>query len=354
MSQRKEPTTRRYPYDHWGNTPGYDEALETFKDSNKRGEPHIPTFAQLILKKLAAVGPLHTKEDGAPSNIRKVNLGGKQELWVRFDTRRDDEGYMAIDVVAPPRSDAAILAAMVAWLVAEPIDLKKVLWASSIKYSPEMRARLDRAEALQERISAKERNVSFEEYAEQLEFLLAYMSLLEAQRPLEYLMPLIEHYRPEVKDYSPKEQLALYEKACHYINDFLEALRRLQAFLEYGSPNKKLSPPIKEPNRDVKAAVLHDVDGLSYRQIGEKMEIPAPPDLEIKGEHQTVRKMVERGRNILERAFGEDGWQERVATMKAEKEWWKSLSRKEQEKEYEATWLASDLGISVEEARRKL
>lgn len=352
MSQREEPTPRRYPYDHWEATPGYDEASVTLQESNKHGEPHIPTFAQHMLNKLAAVGLLHLREDEAPSNIRKVNLGGKQELWVRFETRRDDEGYMAIDVVDAPRSDAAILAAMVAWLVAEPIDLQKVLAAISIKISPEVRARLERAEALQKRISEKQQDISFEEYAEQAKFLSDYISLLEAQRPLAYLMPLIDHYRPEVEAYSSKEYVALLEKACHYINDFLEALRKLQSFLEYGSPDRKLSPPIKEPNKDIKAAVLHDVDGLNYRQIGEKMAIPPPPDLKIKGEHQTVRKMVERGRNILVRAFGEEGWQERVATMKAEKEWWKSLSREEQDRELEAIWLASDLGMSVEEARQ--
>jgi hypothetical protein len=74
MSQRKEPTPRRYPYDHWENTLGYDEVLDTLKESNKGNEPHIPTFAQHMLKKLAAVGLLHTREDGAPSNIRKLIL----------------------------------------------------------------------------------------------------------------------------------------------------------------------------------------------------------------------------------------------------------------------------------------
>src|SRR5829696_6218921 len=121
MAQEQEPTPRRYPYEPWEGDPLYSEALEALRDSKKNGKPHVPTFAQRMLKELATVGLLHTSEDEVPPNIRKVSIGGEQELWVRFDTYWDDEGYMAIDVVDAPRSDAAILAAMVAWLVAEPI-----------------------------------------------------------------------------------------------------------------------------------------------------------------------------------------------------------------------------------------
>jgi hypothetical protein len=354
MSQGQEPTPRRYPYNPWEGAPLYDEALETLYDSKRDGEPHIPTFAQRMLKELATLGLLHTKEDGAPSNVQKVRLSGEQELWIRFDTRRVDEGYMAIDVVDAPRSDAAILAAMVAWLVAEPIDLKKVLAASSIENSPEVRARLDKKEALHKRILAKDQDIALEDVVETVKFMLGHFTLQEAQQPWEYLMPLIEHYKPEAKTYSDQEYFALLERTCHHINNFLEALRKLHAFLDYGSPSKRLTPSIREPNSDVKAAVLRDVDGLNYRQIGEKLKVPLPPDLEIKGEHQTVRKMVERGRNVLQKAFGEEGWRERLKTMKAEKKWWQSLSHEEQNRDRDAISLASDLGISVEEARQRL
>jgi len=100
---------------------------------------------------------------------------------------------------------------------------------------------------------------------------------------------------------------------------------------------------VKEPRREVRAAVLHDVDGLSYRQIGEMMEIPLPPDFEIKGEHQAVRKMVERGRRILISAFGEKGWREHVAKMKAEKSWWQSLTQEERQERIEAEYHALQL-----------
>lgn len=82
------------------------------------------------------------------------------------------------------------------------------------------------------------------------------------------------------------------------------------------------------------------------------MGIPLPPDFEVKGEHQTVRKMVERGQRILEDAFGKEGWRERVEAMKNQKAWWQSLSAEEEYNEYEVERTALDLHIPIEEARR--
>jgi hypothetical protein len=134
-----------------------------------------------------------------------------------------------------------------------------------------------------------------------------------------------------------------------------------------------LVPAIKKPQRDVRAAILRDVEDLTYREIGERLGIPLPAepmdedlpddpealedlqkDLERrKGEHQTVRKMVERGRRILEDAFGREGWQQRVQIMKAEKERWWSLSPEERAGERDIEMSAPYLGISIEEARRR-
>jgi hypothetical protein len=63
------------------------------------------------------------------------------------------------------------------------------------------------------------------------------------------------------------------------------------------------------------------------------MEIPLPPDSKIKGEHQTVCRMVERGRHFLEKTFGKEGWRERTEVMRAEKAWWRSLSREVRDRE---------------------
>ena len=133
MDSGQGDTTKRYPYDFLEDEKRsgyYDEALDELNASRKDGLPHIPTFAQRMLERLKKVGLLHRTDTEPPSNVRKVTLDKKQDLWIRFDTRRDyDEGYTAVEVVDPPRSDTAILAAMTAWL-AQPIDFKQIIEAT--------------------------------------------------------------------------------------------------------------------------------------------------------------------------------------------------------------------------------
>ena len=337
MAYRKEDATERYPYNPLVDKYDYDEALDCLRYSRKDGKRDIPTFAQHMLERLQKVGLLHKTDTEPPDNVRKAKLDGKQDLWIRFDTRRvEDKGYMAVEVVDIPRSDKAILAAMVAYL-AQPIDLQRLLEAARFKYSGAYAAESERLYASigMEETGAglpripKDQDLTVEELHSVMDALEDLRAKIKPLWHLEYLLPLIQYYRPEFDSCSPQEKQDLIEKTCGYINAFLESLRNLQAFLEYGAPNRKLIPAAKEPNRDVQAAVLRDVDGLTHRQIGEQMGIPTPPNFEIKGEHQTVRKMVERGRRILEGAFGEEGWWEQVKKMKAEKAWWRSLSVEE-------------------------
>jgi len=422
MNPEQDDATKRYPCDPLEDESDYDEALDELNASRKDGSPHIPTFAQRMLERLKEVGLLHRTDTDPPTNARKVKLDKGQELWVRFDTRRDDEGYMAVEVMDTPRSDMAILAAITAWL-AQPRDFKRILGATryflsgayiaeiekigrigaslrrtrtigdpvvAILHGYMFKIRLDlsrfltmvgRTEENQNitsimfprtggdqdialenvdsswKIAIENVELAWEESAWE-EVVSAQKSLanleakIEPLRYLEYLLPLIRHYRPEFDNHSFEEQQNLIEKTCCYINDFLESLHKLQAFLQYGSPNRKLAPAIKEPKREVRAAILHEVDGLNYRQIGERMGVPLPPDFEIKGEHQTVRKMVERGQLILEEAFGREGWRERTETMKAQKAWWRSLSIEERDNEWVAERIALDHAIPIEEARR--
>jgi transposase len=346
--------TNRYPYyrsedsEEWWD---YDEALQVLNRSRKDGYPHIPTFAQRMLERLKEVGLLHRTDTKAPSNVRKVRAHKKQDLWIRFDTRREyDEGYMAVEVVEAPRSDTAILAAMVAWL-ARPIDFEQVLEAQRFLHSPEEKALEEKFEALDQRLHGAQ-DVSLEDCVEGVKLSTYKIAKLSPLKHMDYILPLLCYYKRDMPR-SPQEMEDLLEKTCYYINNFLESLRKLQAFLEYGTPNRKLAPAIKEPNREVRAAILHEVDGLNYRQIGERMGIPLPPDFEIKGEHQTIRKMVKRGRRILLAAFGEEAWRKRVEAMKAEKAWWQSLLRDKQYAQWdeEITALYYE-DIPIEEAQQ--
>ena len=350
MNHARDDYYKRYPYQPLEDLSDYDEALDELNASRKDGLPHIPTFAQRTLERLQEVGLLHRTDTDPPIHARKVKFDKGQELWIRFDTRRDDEGYMAVEVMDTPRSDAAILAAMVAWL-AQPIDFESLIEAARFVNSSAKKAQEERIEANMERMRKGE-DITWEEHVAAFRDITDLLAKIKPGKHLQYILPLVQYYKPEAVNCSPQELQDLLEKTCNYINDFLESLRKLQAFLEYGSPNQKLAPAIKEPKRDVRAAILHEVDGLNYRQIGERMEIPLPPDFEIKGEHQTVRKMVERGQRILKEAFGREGWRERAETMKAQKAWWESLSGEEQYKEWEVEQTALHLAVPVEEARR--
>jgi hypothetical protein len=344
-----------YPYHLFEDLNEYDEVMYVMKTSKKDGELHIPTFARRMLEQLRDVGLLHTRDAEFPANIRKVTVDKGQELWIGFDTYRSDEGYMAVDVVDAPRSDAAILAAMIAWMP-RPVDFEQLLEEGPLVSSVAYIAQLQKIEAFRTRMYEGQ-DIAFDEWKESMESSLALLEKEKTHESVMYLLSLIMYYRrPEVKNYSLQEMDDLLKQAYYHINNFLEALRKLQGFFEYGtSNNKKLTPAVKEPQRDVKAAVLRDVDELNYRQIGERIGIPVDLDsdyFEKKGEHVTVRKMVARGRRILEEAFGEEGWRKRAEVMKAEQAWWRSLSREEQQKETEVEMTALRDNIPIEEARR--
>ena len=367
MSRRQEDTSRKYPYD---DLVELNEALAELVGSNREGEPHIPTFARRMLERLREVGLLHTKDNEALENIRLVKLDKDQVLWLRFDTYRELAGYMAVEVVDAPRTDAAILAAMIAW-GAEPIGFERVLkeiaserawqelWQElklrgSVELS-ELWAMSEKAEAYLKdlkNVMVEGKDTSSEEWEPVFRSLRNFQDRGKDLAHLSYLLHLLRYYRPEFDKYSLREKLELITRADNHIKDYLESLQKLQAFLGYGTPNRKLMPTVKEPKRDVRVAILYDVEGLNYRQIGERMKIPLPPDADIKGEHQTVRKMVERGRRILEKAFGEEGWRERAKAMKAQKAWWWSLSREERDKERDIELTALGHRISIEEARQ--
>ena len=102
--------------------------------------------------------------------------------------------------------------------------------------------------------------------------------------------------------------------------------------------------------RDIKAAILREVDGLTNRQIAQALCINTPSDFPIKGDHPTVRKMVRRGRSALVAALGEEGWQAQAQAMKEEANRWHARSEIERRAELEA----EALGVPYEEVFKRL
>ena len=162
---------------------------------------------------------------------------------------------------------------------------------------------------------------------------------LRHPQALDYVLTLLRYHRPGFDDLPVEERAELVAETCSHINEFLDSLRKLVAFLEHGQPGRRGPAATRVAARDIKAAILKDVEGLTYRQIGEKFGITLPADFIHKGDHPTVRKMVGRGRGAMEGALGQEGWQTHTEAMQARMYRWSSMNETEREAELEAETL---------------
>ena len=128
---------------------------------------------------------------------------------------------------------------------------------------------------------------------------------------------LLRNYRSDFDSLPFEEQLALIEGAAPYVENFQESLRRFVAYLEYGHPKKDLRTALESADRDVRAAVLKDVHGLTTVEIAKRLGADISQSAEDKNHSSTAASWVKRGRTLLKGAFGEEGWQERVEAAKA-------------------------------------
>lgn len=345
------------PWDHtpWnGNLEAYREDLYggmTF------GLPDVRALAREWLEELLRIGyygmeeslglPLKQQADEYSSPPRPLPLygeahptrlgGTRQTIWLQLDGPRSPEhGYREISISDKPlRTDAAIIAALTA-LEVRPLDLGilREILPETVPLRDE--SFWDRWTATLEDPRANEK-------------LKSTLRGLRHHQTLDYFLALLRYHRPGFDDLPPRERADLIAETCSYANEFLETLRKLVAFLEHGRPNRRGPAATRVTARDVKEAVLKDVNGLTNRQIGEELCIPVPSDFVVKGDHPTVRKIVRRGRAILETALGEEGWQRQAKAMKAEAARWSSISLAEREAQIES----EILGVSHEETLRR-
>jgi len=122
------------------------------------------------------------------------------------------------------------------------------------------------------------------------------------------------------------------------------------SFLDHGKPKRRGPAATKLAARDIKAAILKKVDGLTNRQIAEVLCMNTPADFLIKGDYPTVRKMVKRGRSVLVVALGEEGWRAHAQAMKDEAQRWHSRSEIQRRAELQA----EALGVPYEEILKHL
>ena len=159
---------------------------------------------------------------------------------------------------------------------------------------------------------------------------------LRHHQTLDYALMLLRYHSPGFDELTLEERADLITETCAHMNEFVEVLHKLMTFLEHGKPKRRGPAATKVAARDVKAAVLRDVDGLSNRQIAEVLCMNLPADFLIKGDHPRVRKMVRRGRSALVAALGEGGWRDQAQAMKDEAERWHSRSEIQRRAELEA------------------
>ncbi|CAN5902397.1 hypothetical protein BH23ACT11_BH23ACT11_24470 [soil metagenome] len=346
------------PRKPWDDAPWYGN-LEAYREDLyfgiAFGLPDFRAFSAEWIEELARVGyygmeeslglPLKQQADDFFTPPRPLPLYGesypvrlgdtRQTVWISLDGPRSRQwGYREVTVSEEPlRTDKAILAAVTA-LEGRPLDvaaLRKVLPQLVPTYGKSVWDRW--TEALKEDGRVKE-------------------TLREPghHQALDYVLTLLRYHHSGFDDRPLEDRADLIAETCIHINEFLEALRKFVAFLEHGTPGRRGPAATRVTARDVRAAILKDVHGMTYKEIGEELGIHLPADFDLKGDHPTVRKMVRRGRAAVEGALGEEGWQTHTEAMRAKMSDWLSRSELERAAEIES----EALNIDYEEALQRV
>lgn len=160
---------------------------------------------------------------------------------------------------------------------------------------------------------------------------------------------LLRHYRDDYGELPAAEQARLVIQVLERTNEFLEAARRLALCIQHADPTGGLpTTPVKNAERDVRAAELRDIEGLSFVEIGKRLGVKQFPSEEHKGDNKRVREeIVPNGRRILREALGDEGYQQHIEFGRAERARRRSLPQDELEIE---DW-AEMIGVSVEDMR---
>ncbi len=300
--------------DHWMQDPIFDD-LEAAQESM-----HIPELAAAWLRVLGEDGglpdvstiaithkgkPLNRPvlEDPAnmPSdpNTYPARLGNGQVVWVKQDERHYGRG--AVRVVEKPRRNRAILAALTIMeaRTADIDELGNLLPLIDLSHPDGVSKSVD--EAADEGFDT-------------------WMRLAGAFDSgwFKYALALLRYFRPNFDGLAEEEKRDLLLKCCERINKFLEASRHLSEFLEYGAPNRDQRPAVENPGRDVTAAVLRDVEQATHRRIANELLVDVSEKARCVGDYSAMGRMVSRGRNILEQAFGKDEWAEKAEELRSE------------------------------------
>jgi hypothetical protein len=247
---------------------------------------------------------------GGKTALAFVN-DGLQVLWFELEAGRSERGHRQIKLNDETlRTDAAIIASLVA-MECHPVDLER----------------------LREVLSALPHPIKTPFRKQDLFSIQGFPTAGKAvvrARTLDLTMMLLRYHKPYFNKLSEAEQFELLERACGHINEFLSALYRITAFLDYGVPGRQLRSAKGEAEKHIEAAVLKHVYGLSTMEIAKEMGEPIAQKQKNKNDPATVRQWVRLGTQLMKAALGEEGWWEHVEAMKVEAERWNNLTIEEQ------------------------
>lgn len=332
--------------DHWGyEDPLYDELADARLSMN------IPALASTYLGFLAGDGGLPDvgdvpitlggraltrpiKEDpiNTPSDLRTfpARLDNGQVIWVRVGERYSSGAPISVSVVDKPTTVGASVAALTLMEggTVETQQLKKHLPLVDLSHPIGIR---ESAHETFKRLS------DGGDRARAVEFLAQFPS-----KAVSYAVALLRYYRPGFDALPEDEKRELVVGCCERINKTIAATRQLTGFLEYGASNRDQRAAVENPHQDVEIAVLRDVKKESYPEIAARLKIEVSEKARCIGDFSRVGHMARRGRDILERAFGKDGWARRATDMRLELERSNTLSEREKFLED----LADDLRLS--------
>jgi hypothetical protein len=203
----------------------------------------IPENLEALLRSLAGDG---LEED---KNSKEIRHSSGQVMRLLLDAKRTEQGYRGATVlVGPSRREQAYVAAVLA-LKGEEMEREsdkknhqgdKMAQASkAILFFELMRVHRTDEEARDAVLQAmKELKLSKEEPVKWTDFIDGFM--------VTPVYELLRYFRPEFDDASEKELIELLERTIGYVNDYLKALRRLTAFLQYGKAGAYEGLPSKQ------------------------------------------------------------------------------------------------------------
>jgi hypothetical protein len=271
-------------------------------DFSVESTPDTPDLARRCLELLLHHGGLGASPDDSARSAEK----GGQRIWLR---RADvsTRGYRSVVVEdGLPRTVQGTLAALTVqegWR-ADPERLKTILGVLDLTNEASTERSLSEAFEKLRELSSHERG--------------EFISDLMAHRPLLFAIALLRHYRPDFDKLSREGKERLLIECYERVDEVLKSVRLLSSFLTHGGREKRQRAAWKDPHTAVKAALLKDVEGLKHHEIAEIARIDSPDNRRIKRDYPKVRQAIDRGRDILQRAYGPEGYEEIVASMKAE------------------------------------